>query len=66
VARTRELLAEDPTLIGFELWDGQRKVAEERRRAGVMAHDTWCSSRAVSPACSSNAGPRSVVLRRRR
>jgi hypothetical protein len=35
VARERELLAEDPTLIGFELWDGPRKVAEERRRAGV-------------------------------
>ena len=35
LARARELLAEDPTLIGFELWDGQCKVAEERRRAGV-------------------------------
>lgn len=36
VARARDLLAEDPTLIGFELWDGQRKVAEERRRSGTQ------------------------------
>ena len=35
VARARELLAEDPTMIGFELWDGQRQVAQERRRVGV-------------------------------
>jgi hypothetical protein len=27
----REMLSEDPTLISFELRDGQRKVAEERR-----------------------------------
>jgi len=35
VARARELLGEDPTLIAFELWDGPRSVAEEQRRAGV-------------------------------
>ncbi len=29
VARARELLAEDPTLIGFERWDVQHEVAEE-------------------------------------
>ena len=34
-AEAREMLGEDPTLIGFELWDGPRQVAEERRRAGV-------------------------------
>ena len=35
LAMAREMLAEDPTLIEFELWDGQRNVPEERRRAGV-------------------------------
>ena len=40
VARAREMLAQDPTLIGFELWDGSRNVAEERRRAGVSLHPT--------------------------
>ena len=29
----REMLAEDPTLIGLQLWDGLRLVAEERKRA---------------------------------
>lgn len=36
VAKAREMLAEDPTLIGFELCDGQRQVAQERRRAGSV------------------------------
>ncbi len=40
VARARELLAEDPTLIGFELWDEQRKIAGERRRAGLSREAT--------------------------
>jgi hypothetical protein len=31
----REMLGDDPTLIGFQLWDGQRAVAEERKRAGA-------------------------------
>jgi hypothetical protein len=35
VATAREMLADDPTLIGLQLWDGMRKVAEERRRAGA-------------------------------
>jgi hypothetical protein len=29
-------LAEDPTLIAFELWDGTRAVAEERRRERTL------------------------------
>ena len=39
VARARELLAEDPTLIGFELWDGRRTIAEERPQT-VLAKRT--------------------------
>jgi hypothetical protein len=35
VASARELLAEDPTMVGFELWDGPRQVDQERRRVGV-------------------------------
>jgi hypothetical protein len=35
VARARELLDDDPTMIAFELWDGSRSVAEERKRAGA-------------------------------
>jgi hypothetical protein len=35
LATAREMLAEDPTMIGYDLWDGSRQVAEERRRAGV-------------------------------
>ena len=31
----REILAEDPTPIGYELWDGQRKVSEHRKRDGL-------------------------------
>ena len=30
----REMLSDDPTLIGFDLWDGPRQVAQQRRRAG--------------------------------
>lgn len=39
VARARELLAEDPTMTGFELWDGTRQVAEERKRTGAILRD---------------------------
>lgn len=35
IAMAREILSEDPTLIGFEFCDGQREVAEERRREGL-------------------------------
>ena len=35
LAMAREMLSDDPTLIGFDLRDGARKVAEERKRAGV-------------------------------
>jgi hypothetical protein len=35
VAVAREMLSEDPTLIGFQLWDASRKIAEERKRAGA-------------------------------
>jgi hypothetical protein len=34
ISMAREVLRDDPTLIGFQLWDGSRSVAEERRRAG--------------------------------
>ena len=27
----REILSEDPTLIGFDLWDGQHQVAHRKR-----------------------------------
>jgi len=33
-AMAREMLAEDPTLIGFDLYDGTRQIAQERRREG--------------------------------
>jgi len=39
-ATAREMLGDDPTLIGFQLWDGPRKIAEERRRAGVTGANT--------------------------
>jgi hypothetical protein len=39
-AMAREMLSDDPTLIGFQLWDGSRQVAEERKRAGVTQADT--------------------------
>jgi hypothetical protein len=35
LAMAREMLSDDPTLIGFDLWDGSRRIAEERKRAGV-------------------------------
>src|SRR5258708_1841258 len=35
--RARELLGDDPTLIGFQLRDGSRNVAEERKRT-ALAH----------------------------
>jgi hypothetical protein len=35
LAMAREMLAEDPTLIGLQLWDGPCQVGEERRRAGA-------------------------------
>jgi hypothetical protein len=58
IAKSREMLADDPTLIGFELWDGSRKVAGERRRAGVTP-----GSRGQEPAVRRpNTGP----FRRRR
>jgi hypothetical protein len=31
----REMLSDDPTQIGLQLWDGTRKVAEEWKRAGA-------------------------------
>jgi hypothetical protein len=40
VAMAREMLGDDPTLIGFQLWDGSRQVAEERKRTGVTRADT--------------------------
>jgi hypothetical protein len=35
VARARQMLGQDPTLIGFDLRDGPRQVAQERRRVGI-------------------------------
>ena len=35
LAMAREMLSDDPTPIGFQLWDRSRKVAEERRRVGA-------------------------------
>ena len=35
VTMAREALAEYPTLIGFDLWEGPRQVAQERRRTGA-------------------------------
>jgi hypothetical protein len=29
------MLSDDPSLIGFHLWDGPRRVPEERKRAGA-------------------------------
>jgi hypothetical protein len=34
-AMARDILSDDPTLIALELWDGTRKIAEERRREGL-------------------------------
>ena len=34
-AMAREMLSDDPTLIGFQLWDGPRQIAEERKRTGA-------------------------------
>jgi hypothetical protein len=31
----REMLRDDPTLIGFQLWDGSRSVADEHKRTGA-------------------------------
>ena len=39
LAMAREMLAEDPTLIGLQLWDGSRLVAEERKRAVAILRD---------------------------
>ena len=35
LAMAREMLSDDPTLIGFQLWDGPRQIAEERKRTGA-------------------------------
>ena len=38
LAMAREMLSDDPTLIGFQLWDGPRQIAEERKRTGAAPH----------------------------
>ena len=35
LAMAREMLSDDPTLTGLQLWDGPRQIAEERKRTGA-------------------------------
>ena len=39
IAMAREMLSGDPTLIGFDLWDGLRQVAQERKRTVAILRD---------------------------
>src|SRR2546425_723046 len=48
VARAREILAEDPTLIGFELRDGSRKVAEGAQADRRYSTRSWPSTLVAS------------------
>jgi hypothetical protein len=48
LAMAREMLSDDPTLIGLQLWDGTRRVAEERRRAGATPRSRAGSKRRPS------------------
>jgi len=49
IVTARGMLSDDPTLIGFDLWDGPRKVVEERRRVGVNSRVPGRASRRPRP-----------------